>query len=333
MQRPRFLPNNMTLLLMATLLLAILFPSYGDFAKLLSKISVFFIGVLFFLHGAKLSRETAIAGFIHWRLHATVLACTFIIFPVITFLLKPLIVALTSPDIYSGILFLSFLPSTVQSSIAFTSIAKGNVAAAICSASASNFLGVFLTPILVGVFMGTAHTNGDFSDSILKIMYQLFLPFVAGQIVQPWIGGWVQKHKMIVKFVDQGSVLLVVYVAFSAAMIEGLWNKFSPWTIVAIIVVCCILLACIMVISVLLSRKLGFNKADEVAIVFCGSKKSLASGVPIANVLFNSSSIGLIILPVMFFHQIQLIVCAMLAERYKKQYEEAHREDNQQMVR
>lgn len=325
MQRPRFLPNNMTLMLLTTLLLAILFPSSGDFASVLSEISVIFIGLLFFLHGAKLSRETVIAGFIHWRLHVTVLACTFVIFPVITFLLKPFIVAITSPDIYMGILFLSFLPSTVQSSIAFTSIAKGNVAAAICSASASNFLGVFLTPILVGLFMGTAHTNGGFGDSILKIMYQLFLPFVAGQILQPWIGGWVQKHKMIVKCVDQGSVLLVVYVAFSAAMVEGIWSKFSPWAIVAILLVCAILLAFIMVIATVMSRKLGFSKADEVAIVFCGSKKSLASGVPIANVLFNSSSIGLIILPVMFFHQIQLIVCAVMADRYKKQYEEAHK--------
>lgn len=317
-QRPRFLPNNMTLMLLGVLLLAVVFPSTGQVTEIFNWCTIFLIGALFFLHGARLSRATVVAGFTHWRLHLTVLACTFLLFPIIVFLAKPLIIQMTSPDIYTGILFLSFLPSTVQSSIAFTSIGKGNVVAAICSASASNILGVFITPILVGLFITAGQTDTHFMDSILKIMYQLFLPFVAGQILQPWIGEWVQRHKLLVKCVDQGTVLSVIYVAFSASMEAGIWHQFSVMTLLSIVIICCFLLAIVMVFITYFSRFLKFSKEDEVAIVFCGSKKSLASGIPIANILFASSQIGLIILPVMIFHQVQLIVCAILAEKYKK---------------
>lgn len=316
MTRPRYLPDNATLLLFLVLLVAILFPSEGQVAAAFDWLTVFMIGLLFFMHGAKLSRTAVVAGMTHWRLHLLVLVCTFVVFPLFGLIFKPVLVWLTTPELYLGILYLCVLPSTVQSSIAFTAVARGNVPAAICSASASNLLGVFLTPVLVGLLIVSNDANHSFFDSIFKIVCQLFLPFVAGQLMQPLIGKWVDKNKSWLKWVDQSSVLLVVYVAFSEAHSAGIWQQFPMYMIVTLLVISAVMLAMIMGLTAYGSRKLGFSKEDEIAIVFCGSKKSMASGVPMAKVLFASSTVGMMVLPLILFHQLQLIVCAIMAQRY-----------------
>ena len=284
----------------------------------LDLLTVLMIGLLFFLHGAKLSREAVIAGATHWRLHLAVLCCTFVLFPLLGLLLKPALLTLLTPELYIGILFLCVLPSTVQSSIAFTAVARGNVPAAICSASASNLLGIFVTPVLVGLMVISSHGSHSSLDSILKIVYQLLLPFVAGQVARRWIGGWVDSHKGLLKVVDQGSILLVVYAAFSEAVRQGLWRQVPPATVLNLILVCCLLLGLMMLSISWSSRRFGFSKEDEITIVFCGSKKSLATGVPMAKVLLTSSTVSMVLLPLMLFHQIQLLVCAVLASRYAK---------------
>jgi sodium/bile acid cotransporter 7 len=314
----RFIPDSFTLSLLATVLLASVLPVQGDLAVSFGKVTTVAIGLLFFLHGAKLSKEAVVAGLTHWRLHALVLATTFVVFPLLGLLIKPVALLLVSPDLYLGILFLCLLPSTVQSSIGMTSMAKGNVAAAICSASASNFLGIFITPLLVGLVIKHGAGVGFSYQSIMPIVFQLLLPFIAGQLMRPLIGPWVDRHKAMLKYVDQGSILLVVFGAFSEAVVEGLWHQLSAATLAGLLGLCLALLAACLVLTTLLSRKLGFGKEDEIAIVFCGSKKSMASGVPMAKVLFASGSLGMIILPLMLFHQAQLMVCAALAQRYAR---------------
>ncbi|SCK12168.1 bile acid:sodium symporter family protein [Vogesella sp. LIG4] len=316
MQRPRFLPDNFTLGLITAVLLATLLPCSGSAARLLEWVTDFAIGLLFFLHGAKLSREAVLAGITHWRLHLTVLAATFVLFPLLGVVLKPLLTGLTTPELYLGLLYLCLLPSTVQSSIAFVSVAEGNVPAAVCSATASNLLGIALTPLLVGWLLVSGQV-GSSAGSAMTIVYQLLLPFVAGQLLRPWLGRWVDRHKSKLKLVDQGSILLVVYTAFSAAVIGGLWRDTPLPALGGLLLACASLLALVLGLTRLASRKLGFNLADEITIVFCGSKKSLASGVPMAKVLFAGHAIGAIVLPLMLFHQIQLMVCAVLARRYR----------------
>ena len=161
----------------------------------------------------------------------------------------------------------------------------------------------------------------DSLDAILKISVQLLLPFIAGQIARRWIGNWVARNKSWLKFVDQGSILLVVYGAFSEAVIEGLWHQIPMLDLVGLVLVCCIVLALVLLASTVLGKAFGFNQEDRITIVFCGSKKSLATGVPMAQVLFAGSTIGVLILPLMLFHQIQLMVCAVLAQRYAKRPE------------
>ena len=308
--------DRYTLALISTVLLATLLPCRGQAAEVFEVVTNIAIALLFFLHGAKLSREAVVAGATHWRLHLTVLTSTFALFPLLGLLLRPLLAPLVTPELYLGVLFLCALPSTVQSSIAFTSIARGNVAAAICSASASSLLGIVITPLLVGLMLESHGQGGMSWDAIGSIVLQLFVPFVAGQVAQRWIGGWVAKHRGLVSYVDQGSILLVVYTAFSAAVLQGLWKQVPLPVLGGLLVVNAVLLAIALLVTRYGAHALGFGRADEITIVFCGSKKSLASGVPMAKVLFAGHPLGAIVLPIMLFHQIQLMTCAVLARRY-----------------
>lgn len=312
----RFLPDQFTMMLVATVIAASLLPISGTPAEWFSLATNLAIALLFFLHGARLSREVALGGLLHWRLHITILAMTFGVFPVLGLLIGFLPPDILSPSLYAGILYLCVLPSTVQSSIAFTSMAGGNVSAAVVSASASSILGMFITPVLVGVMMQTDGSAGFSFDAIEKIMLQLLVPFIAGQVLEPWIGKWIRARKKLLMPVDRGSILMVVYLAFSEAVIEGLWHNFSAHDLIVIVVVNVVLLAVALFITMTGSKLLGFSREDQIAITFCGSKKSLASGVPMANAIFAGQNVGAIVLPLMLFHQIQLMACAVIAQRY-----------------
>lgn len=318
MKRPRFLPDNMTLLLLGVILIASFFPVKGALAVSVDHLSTLMIALLFFMHGAKLSREAVVAGMTHWRLHLLVLGVTFAVFPLLGIVLKPALLTVLTPDLYLGMLYLCLLPSTVQSSIAFTSVARGNVPAAVCSASASNLLGIFITPLLVSLLIKANSDGHSSADAMLKIVYQLLLPFVAGQIMRPYLQAWITRHATVLKMVDQSSILLVVFVAFSEAVVQGLWHQVPTLMLLTLLLISAVILALVMGFTTMISRRLGFTKEDEITIVFCGSKKSLASGVPMAKVLFSSGSVGMVLLPVMLFHQLQLMVCAVLAQRYAK---------------
>ncbi|MGN8117877.1 bile acid:sodium symporter family protein [Labrys sp. 22185] len=305
------------LMLLGVVALASFLPIAGRPAEIFAALANGAIALLFFLHGARLSRDTVIAGLSHWRLHLTILLATYALFPVLALALDYGLVSALTPTLASGILFLAILPSTVQSSIAFTSIAGGNVPAAVCAASGSNILGIFITPLLAGLLF--ASRGVGFSGSVLiTIVTQLLLPFVLGQVLQPWIGGFVRRHRFVLGFVDRGSILMVVYLAFSEAVTGGLWRQFSATALLTMVFVDAALLALVLLITTYGSRRLGFSKEDEITIVFCGSKKSLATGVPMATVIFAGQNIGAIVLPLMLFHQIQLMTCAILAQRYAR---------------
>ncbi len=319
MARSRLLPDNFTLALLATVALASLLPARGAIAGGLEHATTGVVALLFFMHGAKLSREAVLAGIGHWRLHLLVVGCTFALFPVLGLALRPLLQPLVTPELYMGVLFLCVLPATVQSAIAFTAVAGGNMAAAVCSASASTLLGIFITPVLVGLVLPqAAGAQHDVLGGVLRIMVQLMLPFVAGHLARPWIGAFMARRAAALKYVDQGSVLLVVYTAFSAAVVGGLWRQLPPMALAGLLLVCAVILGLALSFTTWLSRRLQFSREDEITIVFCGSKKSLVSGVPMAKVLFDSQAAGAIVLPLMVFHQLQLMVCAVLAQRYAR---------------
>ncbi|WP_061325456.1 bile acid:sodium symporter family protein [Serratia rubidaea] len=313
----RFLPDRFTLTLLATVLLASFLPARGVAVGWLNTLTVAAIALLFFMHGAKLSREAILAGSNNWRLHLWVMCSTFIIFPLLGVLFKWWSPVAVSPELYNGFIYLCILPATVQSAIAFTSLAGGNVAAAVCSASASSLLGIFVSPLLVGLLLNVHGETGGLQQ-VGSIVLQLLVPFVAGHLARPLIGKWIDRHRKWIGKTDQTSILLAVYAAFSEAVTHGIWHQVGWKALLFILLVSLALLAIVLLINIQMARWLGFNKADEITIVFCGSKKSLANGIPMANILFPAASVGVMVLPLMVFHQVQLMTCAMLARRYQQ---------------
>ncbi|MET9297561.1 bile acid:sodium symporter family protein [Streptomyces sp. NPDC003077] len=312
---PAWLPvDGFILALIATVVVAAFLPARGTGAAVAEDASTGAVALLFFLYGARLSTQEAMAGIKSWRLHLTVLACTFVVFPLLGLAARGLVPYVLTPALYSGFLFLCLVPSTVQSSIAFTSIARGNVAAAICAGSFSSLLGVVLTPVLTGLLLD-GDAGGFDADSLVSIVLKLLVPFLAGQLLRRWIGGFVTRHKRVLGYVDRSSILFVVYTAFSAGVVAGTWHQLSPWRLLALLGVEAVLLAVMLTLTSYGSRKLGFPRADRIAIVFAGSKKSLAAGLPMATVLFGAEA-SLAVLPLMLFHQMQLMVCAVLAKRF-----------------
>ena len=315
----RIRPDSFILALVATAILASVVPATGEALDVLRVASKISIALLFFLYGARLSTREAITGLRHWRLHTAILAMTFVLFPLLGLAARFLVPEVLTKPLYAGVLLLCLVPSTVQSSVAFTSIARGNVAGAVVSASLSNLLGVFITPLLVVMLMrGTGDVHID-ATSILKIVLQLFLPFVVGQLIRPLISRWVTKNDSRLRIFDRSSILLIVYVAFSEGVNAHVWASLDAAALIGLVAVCIVLLALMMAATIALGRVLHFDRGDRIALLFCGSKKSLASGLPMATVLFAGQDVALIILPLIIFHQIQLLVCAWIAGRMARQ--------------
>jgi solute carrier family 10 (sodium/bile acid cotransporter), member 7 len=308
------------LAIIGTATLASLLPARGEGAVAAGYATDTAIAVLFFLHGARLQPKAALAGARHWRLHVVVFASTFLLFPALGLAARALAPGLLTPPLWTGLLLLCVLPSTVQSSIAFTSIARGNVPAALCAATASNLLGILLTPVLAGLLLSI---QGGFSiHAVGAVALQLMVPFAAGQLARPWIATWAGNNKTLLGLVDRGSILLVVYAAFSEGVTHGIWHQVDASRLATLLLLDAALLGAVLATTSGVARLLRFTRADTITTVFCGSKKSLASGLPMASVLFAGQPVGLIILPLMLFHQIQLMACAALARRYAAAHQE-----------
>jgi sodium/bile acid cotransporter 7 len=250
--------------------LAALFPAHGD-AEVVSDAAKMAIALLFFLYGARLSPQQAWHGVRQWRLHLLVLATTFVIFPVLGLAARALVPSMLTIDLYNGLLFLCLVPSTVQSSIAFTPIARGHVSAAIVSASRPNILGIVLTPLLVVLLMNTSGAPRVDGTAIGDIVLQLLLPFGAGQLARRWIAGAIARHAALLKVVDRGSILLVVYTAFSMGMVEGIWGSVDVWQLIVwqlilLTIVAAVLLAVVLAITTLIGRLARLDRGDAIVL-------------------------------------------------------------------
>lgn len=304
------------LALLGTVGLAWVLPCEGSFAVALNYAADGGVALLFFLYGGRLERDVIVAGMKQWRVQVVVLLATFAVFPLLGVALRAALAPFVSASLLSGVVFLTLLPSTVQSSIAFTSIARGNIPAAICAATLSNIAGIAVTPALAALLLGTGGASSMSFDSVWKIVFLLLVPFAVGHALRPFTAGWHARNKAWLGYVDRGVILLVVYTAFSAGVVNGTWSRLPLRDLGVLLALSAALLGAVLGITALTARRLGFAKEDEIVVVFCGSKKSLASGMPMAKVLFAGASVGLAVLPLMIFHQIQLMVCAVIARRY-----------------
>lgn len=313
-----FFLDRFLLLLVGMVVLASLLPARGIAASGVAHAADAAIVLLFFLHGARLPRAAVRDGVLKWKLHLTTLASTYLLFPLIGVAIVHS--DLVDPTIATGILFLTLVPSTVQSSIAFTSIAGGDVAAAVVASAFSNMSGLLLTPLLVALLLSAGGSGGLPAGAALTIVEQLLLPFVVGHLLHDRIGDFLLRHPKLTRAVDQGSILLIVYSAFSHAVVMHIWQQVSAADLGLVVLLSGAILAIVLSATWFVGGALGFPLRDRIVLLFCGSKKSLASGVPMAGVLFAPAVVGVAILPLMLFHQIQLMACAAIARHLADKY-------------
>jgi sodium/bile acid cotransporter 7 len=305
--------------MIAAVVLAALLPGLGRtggpiHAEKLANAGIFLV---FFFHGVGLSAAHLKAGVTRWRLHLLVQTFTFVVFPLLWLVLDTVAGRWLPDDLSLGFLYLCAVPSTISSSVAMTGVARGNVAGAIFNASLSSLLGVVLTPLLVGLLARTTGQALSWTDAVLKLAVLLVLPLALGQLVRPVLGAWFARYKRHTSTFDRLVILLLVYASFCDSVEAGLFTRYGAGLLAGTLGGAALLLAVVLWMTTRAARLARFNTEDEIAAVFCGSKKTLASGVPMARLLFGAHpALGLIVLPLMFYHQLQLIVCSVLAERY-----------------
>lgn len=301
--------------------LAALLPNAGASGGVLhlDQVTQWGIAFVFFLHGIGLSPRDIRKGLSNWRLHVFIQAATFVIYPLIWLALGHWFETFLPKALAFGFCYLLILPSTISSSVAMTAIAGGNVPGAIFNASLSSVLGIFLTPLYVQLFMGFAGHNMDFSGTVGHIALLLLVPMVAGQLLRPFIGEWIRRHKAVTGKLDKWVILMIVYNAFCDSVVRGIWHDFTTTTLVLTVGLCALVLLVMMVLMISSGRFFKFSEEDQSAAIFCGTKKSLAAGVPMAKVIFGANPmLGMLLLPIMIYHPLQIFVCALLANRFAK---------------
>lgn len=276
------------------------------------------VALIFFLHGVAMSFEALKVGASRWRLHLLVQLATFALFPLLGVILLRVAGGLVSPGLRLGFFYLCALPSTVSSSVAMTAAARGNVAAAVFNATLSSLIGVVATPALMAWYMGGSEATGGHSLGavVLDLLIWLVLPLVVGQIARRWLAGWAARNKATINVVDKGTILLLVYTSFCDSVKMRIWTGHGGdafWTFVGSAVLFWLVMGLVWAACNLL----GFSVEDRITAVFCGSKKTMASGVPMAQIMFGDSpELGLILLPIMIYHPMQLLICGALAGRW-----------------
>jgi len=320
----RLLPDRFILLLLATVLLAAYLPVSGTAARAVDGLALAAIFCLFFLHGARLERAALFSGLTDWRLHVVILSITFLLFPILGIALSVAFPGLLAPELWAGLLFLCALPSTVQSSIAYTSIAGGNVAGAVAASAFSQILGVMLTPLLVSLLLSAQGAHVSLA-ALGKLFALLVLPFFLGHALRPAIGAWVMSRPMLTRTVDKGTILLAVYGAFSAATVEDIWSRIPQGDLAVLAAVLAGLVVATLGAAWMLGRVLGFDRGNRAALLFCGSVKSIITGVPMARILFPGPAGALVIVPIMIFHVVQLAISAWIAGAMRRRPSETGR--------
>ena len=278
------------------------------------------VALIFFLHGVALSFGAMRAGVLNWRLHVLVQTFTFLVFPLLGFALSAGLDGHVAPELKLGVFYLCALPSTVSSSVAMTAAARGNVAGAVFNATLSSLIGIFLTPLWVAFVMKTSGQSVPLGPVILDLLRWLVLPLAVGQMLHAWLGAWAGRHKAGIGVVDRATILMLVYTSFCDSFKQGVWSGHGAGQVLLVAAVCAALFALVMVLTSTAARALGFSREDKLAAIFCGSKKTLASGVPMAKLIFGAHpGLGLILLPIMIYHPLQLIVCGVLAQRWSRE--------------
>ena len=311
----KFLPDNFVLMLFGTLLVAWMFPLSNRALPWAQNISFAGIFCLFFLHGLRLPRQEVARAMLGWRLQGTMLAFTFLLMPLLGIGISKIAAQFLPAALAAGLLYAAILPSTVQSAVSYTSLARGNIAASVIGSALSNLSGIFLTPLLFALLLGSASGVAIDGNVVVKIVTMLLLPFLMGQAAQKWLGKWAADQRYLLTFFDRGVILLAVYVAFGAAVSSGALAGIDGISLLYLLLFAAIFLAIAFGSAWFIGGVFDFPRADRISLLFAGAHKSIAIGAPMAALLFSPKLAGLMIVPTILYHQLQLIASAPLAKR------------------
>lgn len=308
----RIFADRFVLLLIATIFLASVLPVRGDLADTASLISSAAIFLLFFINGVRLPRNEVLAGIRNWRLQGAIFAFVFGAMALVGWVLSHLFDNVLPPTLALGLLFTGILPSTVQSAAAYSAIAKGNVAASVVAAALINLVGVILTPLLFALLAhsGEAHIS---SATVGRIALILLLPFALGQMAQYWLKPWVDDHKVFATWMDRISIAIAVYVAFSGAVVAGIWSIVRGDELAWLALALSIMLVAGFGGAWMLGGAMKLPRPDRITMLFSGAQKSIAIGAPLAATIFPPAIAGMVLLPTLAYHMAQLILSAPLA--------------------
>lgn len=300
-------------LLLATLLAGLLVPVPEAARAPVDAVARAGIMALFFTYGLRLPTREVLDGLRNVRLQGAMLAMTFVLFPLIGLGLSWATTPLIGPAMAAGVLFLSVLPSTVQGSVALTSIARGNIPAAITAATTSNVVGMVATPLLVLALMGTSASAG--LGGLRSVLVQLLLPFVVGQLLSRWAGAWIEKRKVLTMVVERAAIIVMLFNAVSAATAQGVWTEVHWSMLITVGVLSLALLAGVSGLLWFAGPRLGLALPERIVLLLGGSQKSLATGLPMGAVLFAPATLATLVVPLIIYHQMQLILGAVLARQ------------------
>jgi sodium/bile acid cotransporter 7 len=302
-----------------TVLIAFLWPAPGArggwlHPELLNKLG---IAIVFYLNGMSLSLAAMHDGLKRWQAHLLIQGATFLIFPLIGLAVLKLTGGFMSADLQTGFFYLCALPSTVSSSVALTVAARGNVPVAVFNATLSSLIGVILTPMWMAVALGHSGQSFEIWPVIVDLLIWLVLPLVAGLCSRPLLAAWAARHKKRLQIVDRLTILMLVYTSFADSVKDGIWSNYGPLVLVETVMGSALMFFLVLGLIRLIARALGMPVEEQIAVVFCGSKKTLASGVPMAHLIFGTHpALGLILMPIMIYHPLQLAIGGVLAQRW-----------------
>lgn len=309
--------NTFFFLLVLSVFLAYIFPRWGTEGSPIPFNDLTYYGVsfIFFFYGVKLDFKSLKQGLSNWKLHFLIQMTTFLIFPAFILLLNTGL-GMQGSLLWLGVFYLAALPSTVSSSVVMVSIAGGNLPAAIFNASVSSIIGIFITPLWMQMFMSASGTGFDLSSTFLQLILQILMPVILGFSLHRVLGNWAMKHNQILKKFDQFIILLIVFTAFAESFYQKMFEGQSLSELVLLSGAMLFLFLLMVGIMHVLGLYLGFSREDRITVLFCGSKKSLVQGAVMGKVLFPDPVVlGVILLPLMIYHALQLIVGSAIAER------------------
>lgn len=314
----RFLPDRFILGILLMILLAWLFPGIGGPNGLitLDTINHYGVIVLFFFYGLRLSPEKLKADLRNWKLHITIQALTFIVFPLLVLPFYPIFDGTVYLNLWLAVFFLATLPSTVSSSVVMVSIARGNIPSAIFNASISGMIGILATPLWMGIFLDASNADFNLAQTFNDLLLQIFAPVILGLVLHKWLGAWALKYKHYNSMFDKAVILSIVYESFSTSLLNGIFDTLPIWTLIILSVSVIVLFFVVYIISNQISKWLKLTREEQITVVFCGSKKSLIHGSVMASVLLAGSANGcLFLVPIMIYHAFQLFYISIVARR------------------